>query len=236
MKRIFIILLLSLLIIGCRKGIQEYQHGEIIKPVERIGPVVEKNSSDGKKETKPFELQMPKEKIPLPKRQTFELTERDLFTEKRWNPGKVSVFNITLGDSMDLILSTLGKPDEVIHHPIQDIVNIGYGPVIGLDKTGLFFHLVNKTLDRITIKQEFNQYLHGQTVINYTKKDIYEKFGIPQEQEDLPKFRIFRYSQGLEIIHTAKQMKAFVLTYPKKIDTKTNGKTNVTVEEKDSVD
>lgn len=204
-----ILLLLIIVLDGCKTGIQEYQQPiEIPKNVERIGPSIDVP------EAKPFQLEMPKEKIPVPERKTFELTERDLFAEKEWNPLKVSVFNITLGDSMDLVLSALGKPDEVIPHPTMDIVNIGYGPSIGLNKTALVFYFMNKTLNRITIKENFNPYLHGQTIINYSKKDIYERFGIPDSQKDLPKFRMFSYpSKGLEIIHSGNKMKAFVVTY-----------------------
>lgn len=191
------------ILIGCKAPVQEYQNYPSLKSIERIGPKVEE---------KPYEL--PKERAPLPQRETIELTQEDLFAKKEWDMRTVSVFNITLGDSLAQVLQAIGEPDEVIHHPSQDIVNIGYGHAIGLEKIGLVFFIPNKTIQRITVKKDFNPYLHGQTVINYTKEDIYNKFGIPAEQKDLSQFRVFRYKNGLEIIHSGRKMKGFVLTHP----------------------
>ncbi|MBI4440839.1 hypothetical protein HY639_01610 [Candidatus Woesearchaeota archaeon] len=205
MKKLLVIITVIFLV-GCTGEILEYRTPEKLpKPVEHIGPAVEKQPEA------PYELSLPKERIPLPQRKTLELTEDDLFAQEGWDPREVSVFNITLGDSLDLVLSTLGKPDETLKHPTLDIINLGYR--VGLPNVGFVLHFSHKTLDRITIKDDFNPYLHGKTVINYTKKDIYNLFGIPEEQKDLPAFRVFKYpAKGLEILHTRNQMRAFVLT------------------------
>lgn len=212
MKNVFIAILLIILFIGCKKEIPEYESSaNIPKPVERIGPQIEKSL-----QPKQYTLEMPQEKIYPSARSTFELTEHDLFVEKQWDPARVSVFNLTLGDSLDMVLSVLGRPDEVTPHPSLDIVNLGYGSSLHLGNLGVIFYVANKTVMRITVKEEFNPYLHGQTVINYTKKDIYDKWGVPDEQQDFSNFRVFRYTkQGLEILHTRNRMKGFVITYPK---------------------
>ncbi len=211
MRPLFILTVIIILF-GCKAAIQEYQKSSPLKSIEHIGP---------RTEEKPYEL--PKERTPLPQRETIELTEEDLFAKKDWNIRSVSVFNITLGDSLAQVLYALGDPDEILPHPTLDIVNLGYGSSLGLDEIGLVFFVVNNTVQRITIKKDFNPYLKGQTVIDYTKEDIYNTFGIPAEQKDLPTFRVFRYKNGLEIIHSGRKMKGFVLAYPISVEQGTGG-------------
>ena len=209
-----IIIFTLLFLAGCATDVQMYKSTkDLPKPVERIGPGVEIEKPVEQKE-KEYVLPFPKQKIPLPNRETFEITQKDLFSEDDWNPEKVSVFNISLGDSLELVLSNIGKPDDVVPHQAENIVNIGYSKILGSEKTALSLYFHNDTLDRITVTESFNKYLHGATVINYTKTEIYSKFGLPDEQKDTPQFRVFKYAKGFEILHSGNKMKAFIITYP----------------------
>lgn len=89
-----------------------------------------------------------------------------------------------IGDTFDEVIERLGYPDGQTEFP-PNIKNIEYGKRFGLDQTGLIIHFRDGIVERITIKQSFNAFLLGKTQINYTKAQVYNMFGVPDDTKFL---------------------------------------------------
>jgi len=147
----------------------------------------------------------------LPTTKIYELTNVDLFSLENWNSYDVTVKGVALGDTLDQVEQILGDPDDVqIYNPVvSTLVYKENG------KDALLFYIANKQVRRIIIRPGFNDHLIGKTKIDYELRAIYDEFGIPDEQEDVSKQRIFEYhSKGLEVYNRNKQMTAFALVPP----------------------
>ncbi|MBS3128899.1 hypothetical protein J4410_07190 [Candidatus Woesearchaeota archaeon] len=152
--------------------------------------------------------------FPLPTTRAYELTEVDLFSLSDWNSYQVTVKGVALGDTLEQVEEKLGPPDDVeVFNPV--VTTLIYYDNDENKQHALLFYVANKQVRRIFVKAPFNDQLKGSTKVTYDLRGIYDKFGVPPEQEDVYKQRIFEYhKQGLEIYHKNKQMTAFALVPP----------------------
>lgn len=149
-----------------------------------------------------------------PDQPKYDITETDIFAIPDIHGEQVTVFGIGLGDSKERVLVRLGDPDSVMEFPDIDTVNFEYAARLNMTNPGLLIQLRNGTVAKMTVKQPFNQYLHGKTIIEHTKEDIYFKLlGVPDSQEDHALLRIFYYEdEGFEVFVKKGLMNGFSIT------------------------
>jgi len=137
----------------------------------------------------------------------YELTETDIFSLEDFNANDVSVMGIKVGDRTKNVLEVLGTPDKEINVG-RGISTFEYSKGIELEETGLILSLNNGILESITIREPFNKYLTENTKIEFTKDEVYNMFGIPDETIFMPMqensafvIRVMRYETiGLDFI------------------------------------
>ncbi|MBS3175876.1 hypothetical protein J4457_01425 [Candidatus Woesearchaeota archaeon] len=155
--------------------------------------------------------------VELPTNPKYELTQVDIFNLPEWNSYEVTVNGVKLGDTVEQVEEKLGTPFNVIRHN-ANALTIEYGVNNASDNTSditLQFFTINNQVRRIFVRNHFNDFLVGSTKINYNLRGIYDKFGIPDQQEDVYRVRVFEYHDlGLEVYHRRKEMVAFALVPP----------------------
>ena len=148
-------------------------------------------------------------RVPQPMK-TYEITTDDVFALEGLKSELISVKGIQLGDSLDRVVELLGEPELVYKYPTS--LSFFYGEKLNLSPQALIIHGENNKVTKIYVALPFNPLLKGSTKIAYDLRGIYDKFGRPDLQEDLPKIRRFTYyERGLEVYHIRKQMLAFAL-------------------------
>lgn len=144
----------------------------------------------------------------------YDMALDDILSVKGIVSTDITIFGAGLGSSMMDIVERVGKPD-LQQSPRPGVVNVEYREWFNLTKIGLLFHFENDTVTRITIKHPLNDYLHGETVINHTKEDLYRMFGKPDKIQLLSTFTVYSYyDQGIEVIMDGPKMNGFSLIYP----------------------
>lgn len=144
----------------------------------------------------------------------YDITRDDVLGVKDVISTDVTVFGAGLGSSLTDVVARVGKPD-LQQSPRPGVVNIEYRERFNLTRIGLLFHFENDTVTRITVKQPFNGYLRGETVINHTKEDLYRMFGKPDKMQLLSTLTVYSYyDQGIDAIMDGPQMNGFSMTYP----------------------
>lgn len=146
---------------------------------------------------------------------SYELTRDDVFSVPHIKSTDISVNGIGLGDTKESLERQFGKADRELKFDGTTLVNYEYGKAFGSNDTALMFQLDNGVIKKITIKKPFNKYLHGKTVINYTKEELYFNIlGVPDREETTPWFRVFYYDeQGIQVF-VEKSANGFALAYP----------------------
>jgi len=140
----------------------------------------------------------------------IEITAHDIFPLGNKTSEDISVLGIALGDTKAEVIDKIGLPDLETAYPIS--ANWEYREGLLLDRVGLLIHFDNDVVTRITIKEPFNKYLHGETVINHDKADIFRMFGKPDESKLLSYFTQYTYyGKGFEVFQSRKRMNGFSL-------------------------
>jgi hypothetical protein len=132
----------------------------------------------------------------------YEIAEDDIFTIGDFKSDEVSFFGVMLGDSFEQVIEFLGMPDVMFIPADESYRNLEYRKKIGIGglESGLTFHLVNDTVTRVTVKPNFNKYLHGNTSIGTEKDMIYAVLDVPDYQNLVYVYRIFHYvEKGTEV-------------------------------------
>lgn len=145
-----------------------------------------------------------------------EITAVDIFAIDSIRGDQVEVFGVGIGDSKERVLARLGEPDRIMEFPDIAAVNFEYSKKLNMTNPGLVVQIRNGTVHKITFKQPFNRYLHGDTVIAHTKDEVYfHILGVPDSQEEIHLFRVFYYEdEGFEAIIRKGLLNGFSLVAP----------------------
>lgn len=145
----------------------------------------------------------------------YELTKVDVFAAENLHGDQVTVFDVGLGAEAPEVLEKIGPPDRISSFDDDKIINYEYSERLGLEGTGLMLRFVNGKVDKILIKKPFNKYLHGETIIDHEKEDIYFRMlGKPEKQKVVPFFRVFCYTErGMEVTLET-DVNGYAFTYP----------------------
>ena len=103
--------------------------------------------------------------------------------------------------------------------PDIEAVNFEYAKRLNMTAPGLVIQLRGNQVYKITMKRPFNQYLHGKTVIDHTKDEVYfNLLGVPDSQEEVHLFRVFYYEdEGFEAILRKGELNGLSLVTPRPI-------------------
>lgn len=150
----------------------------------------------------------------------YEITEVDLFSIKNFTSRDVSVKGIKLGDEFNYVIEKLGYPNSQADYP-PNIMNVEYSSNMDMNGTGLILNFENNILRRISFREPFNKYLVGKTKIQYTKDEVYQVFGKPDDTQFIQTnkaspvvFRNMVYNQsGLGILVRGPKQIGFSLSY-----------------------
>ena len=137
----------------------------------------------------------------------YEVTEFDIFSLESFNANNVSVIGISVGDRTKKLLEKLGNPDLQTDFS-GGVSSWEYSTSLGLDEAGIIISLDNGIIRSITIRTPFNEKLVGETAKIYSKSELYQKFGIPEDTLFMPIkkdsaliIRLLRYEEmGLDFI------------------------------------
>ncbi|MBT3262011.1 hypothetical protein HN992_01060 [Candidatus Woesearchaeota archaeon] len=137
----------------------------------------------------------------------YEVTEIDIFALESFNANNISVLGVSVGDRTKKLLENLGNPD------LQTDFSAGvssweYSTSLGLDSAGIIILLDNGIVRTITVRNSFNEQLVGETAKLYSKAELYQKFGIPDDTLFMPIkkdsaliIRVLRYNEiGVDFI------------------------------------
>ncbi len=145
-----------------------------------------------------------------PQRNLIEITAYDIFPLGEKTSEDISVFDVALGSTQAEVIGKIGLPDLETTYPMS--ANWEYREGLLLDSVGLLIHFDNGIVTRITIKESFNKYLHGEAVIDHDKADIFRLFGKPDESKLLSYFTQYTYyGKGFEVFQSRKIMNGFSL-------------------------
>jgi len=116
----------------------------------------------------------------------------------------ISVYGVKVGDDISSVVNNpkFGKPDlSASFNETGNVTNIEYREKFGLNKSGILFNTLDGKIRRITIKQPFSVFLVGKSNMNHSLRGIYDTYGLPDSQEQLPYFRIFHYpDRGMDLL------------------------------------
>ena len=137
----------------------------------------------------------------------YEVTEIDIFALESFNANNISVLGVSVGDRTKKLLENLGNPD------LQTDFSAGvssweYSTSLGLDSAGIIILLDNGIVRTISVRNSFNEHLVGETAKLYSKAELYQKFGIPDDTLFMPIkkdsaliIRVLRYNEiGVDFI------------------------------------
>ena len=148
----------------------------------------------------------------------YEITEVDIFSLGLINANDVAIMGLSVGDRARDVLETLGTPDTKTDYS-GGVSNWEYSESLGLDETGIIVNIDNEIVESITIRKAFNSRLVGETAKEYTKAEVYHKFGIPDRTLFMPLkkdsaliIRLIRYEEmGIDFIVRKKEAIGFTL-------------------------
>ncbi len=139
----------------------------------------------------------------------FEITQSDVIASDL-NAKEITFFGAKLGDTRDAVVENLGKPDYMKTYS-GNVENIEYSTKFEMADVGLLFHLENEIVTSIVVKQPFNKYLHGDTVIDWTKDEMLQRFGSADSAEMQYPFKIYTYNdRGIKFIIDRKEQNGWV--------------------------
>lgn len=136
----------------------------------------------------------------------YEITQDDIFLlmqSEDLNSTQIAVKGVKLGMSESNVLSLIPSPDNftLFQGEGMTITNLEYGGSLGLEGVGLIIHLENDVVTTITLKEEFNSMLVGDTRLGKSDADIYYAIGVPDEKNLLFKYEVMMYNDyGVDII------------------------------------
>jgi hypothetical protein len=122
-----------------------------------------------------------------------DITKEDIFKSQDITSRDISIFGIKLGDTPETVHRFLGKPDITTPYD-PNILNIEYSESLGTEEVSLLIHFESGVITRMTIMAPFNKYLKGSTRIQYTKEDLFRKFGRPDESRLGYPFKEYDYN------------------------------------------
>lgn len=146
--------------------------------------------------------------------EVHDMTEEDVFALIKSGgitSSQISVKGVKLGDHFAEIRDNLGLPYSMEEFESGAVINARYLHA-ETNVTTVIFHLENDIITRIVVRAEYNENLHGETIINRSKDDITRFFGKPDFFDDAVALRTYYYKDiGLEIYHRRRKMLGFGL-------------------------
>lgn len=139
----------------------------------------------------------------------FEITKSDVIASNL-NARDITFFGAKLGDTRDMLVQKLGKPDYTRTYS-GDVENIEYSTKFEMNEVGLLFHMENEIVTSVTVKQPFNKYLQGDTVIDWTKDEMLQRFGSADSAEVQYPFKLYTYDdRGIRFIIDRKEQNGWI--------------------------
>ncbi|HLD02141.1 MAG TPA: hypothetical protein VJC07_00375 [Candidatus Nanoarchaeia archaeon] len=139
----------------------------------------------------------------------FEITKSDVIASNL-NAKDMTFFGAKLGDTRDSVIKNLGKPDYAKAYSGY-VENLEYSTKFDMADVGLLFHLENGIVTSIVVKQPFNKYLQGDTMIDWTKDEMLQRFGSADSAEVQYPFKIYTYNdRGIKFIIDRKEQNGWV--------------------------
>jgi hypothetical protein len=97
------------------------------------------------------------------------------------------------------VLAKLGPADVANEFDFGAVKNWEYGPKIGLNSTGVLYHMEGGRVTRITVTKAMDSQLSGNSKVQKTKEEVYSVYGVPERTYDIPRARFFVYNdEGFE--------------------------------------
>jgi hypothetical protein len=128
---------------------------------------------------------------------------------------EISVLGVSLGMTESQVLERLGHADRAQEFDFGAIQNWEYDSKLGLNRTGVTFHLRNGIVTRIMLQRPLNKYLQGYTSVNGSKEEVYRLLGTPDRQYAIKGGRYFVYNdEGYEIFLDSDGESALGLVFP----------------------
>ena len=155
------------------------------------------------------------------KKPLYDIVRDDILFIPNITSRNVSLYGIGLGAMIPEVVAAFGQPDKRNELIIEGITNLEYGKKINLTDNGLIFHFENGTLTRMTIIRVFTEHYQTKTQLNFTKREVYEQFGIPDKQSTVLAYRVFTYdTQGIEIFLKGRNANRISFFVPRKTEAK----------------
>ncbi len=123
-----------------------------------------------------------------------ELLYNDVLS-KPFVSSEVTVLGISVGMTTEDVANKLGIPDVVDKAEFGRVQNWRYGTHIGLNETGVVYHIEDDIVTRIAVGPPMNQYLQGHSRVGKSKEEMYSLYGQPERLYDIPRGRFFVYNK-----------------------------------------
>ena len=142
----------------------------------------------------------------------------------------ITVLGVSLGMTEDDVLQRLGTADIAQEFEFGGIKNWQYAEKLGLNQSGVIFHIEQRVVTRIIVTAAMDEYLSEANKVSKTKAELYAARGIPDRQYDLKKMRFFVYNtQGYESYLNQDKQFQYSFVYPnRKMPSLAVIKTNIT--------
>ncbi|MBI4440667.1 hypothetical protein HY639_00725 [Candidatus Woesearchaeota archaeon] len=129
-----------------------------------------------------------------------DMSSENVFLISNITAENVSINGIGLGASVLDVLNVFGEPDNRKEYILEGETNLEYGVKINLSDNGLIFHFDNGTLTRFTLKQPYTDHYQTATQLNFTKREVYDWFGLPDKQTPVLNYMVYTYKEkGIDI-------------------------------------
>ena len=132
----------------------------------------------------------------------YDLFEHDAFQYGDITSKDISIKGVVLGDTSERIMELMGEPDNTTIESSKAII-YSYSKSLDLENSGIHFITYENKIDSMVVMRSFNKYLKGESRIDRDLRSIYDFFGIPEKQEDIPKLRKFIYANKVDVLHRA---------------------------------
>lgn len=139
----------------------------------------------------------------------FEITKSDVIGNNV--PARdITFYGIKLGDTEKDVTKRLGNPDYDKEYD-GNVKNLEYSDKLGMNDVGILFHLESGIITSITVKQSFNKYLQGDTLIDWTKDEMLQRFGAADSAETVYPFKVYTYNdRGIKFIIDRKEQNGWI--------------------------
>jgi hypothetical protein len=147
-------------------------------------------------------------------RTPYELVYNDVFTGN-FSSKNITVLGVTVGMTEEELQAKLGPPDVKNEFDFGAVKNWEYSAKIGLNQTGVLYHMEQGRVTRITVTKAMDKYLAGNTTVQKTKEQVYSVYGIPERTYDIPRARYFVYNdEGFEAYLNNNGEYQYAFVYP----------------------